>query len=171
MNQVDVLWTSCSKSSQQIWAVISILQMRTLTSKVTHPRSHISIRATMQAQVHLSLSPCFCHTINYSLCVWITYFPFYWTNVSFPGDFHFYWNGLPFPSPGYLPHPGTESASPAWAGGFFTTEPSEKAQIQSKVKTFSHYYETSDSFSLSSLSWKLTFPSTDLWRQQRPQTP
>ena len=25
-----------------------------------------------------------------------------------------YWSGLPFPSPGYLPDPGIEPASPAW---------------------------------------------------------
>ena len=31
------------------------------------------------------------------------------------------WNGLPFPSPQHLPKPGTETASPALAGGFFTT--------------------------------------------------
>ena len=37
-----------------------------------------------------------------------------------------YWNGLQFPSPGDLPDPGMESASPALAGGFFTTEPPEK---------------------------------------------
>ena len=37
-----------------------------------------------------------------------------------------YWNGLPFPPLGDLPKPGTEPtspASPALAGGFFTTEP------------------------------------------------
>ena len=37
-----------------------------------------------------------------------------------------YWSGLPFPSPGDLPNPGTEFASPispALAGGFFTSEP------------------------------------------------
>ena len=37
-----------------------------------------------------------------------------------------YWNGLPFPPPGDLPEPGIEPASPAspaLAGGFFTTEP------------------------------------------------
>ena len=34
-----------------------------------------------------------------------------------------YWNGLPFPSPGDLPNPGIDPASPAVAGGFFTTEP------------------------------------------------
>ena len=36
-----------------------------------------------------------------------------------------YWSGLPFPSPGNLPDPGTEPASPeslALADGFFTTE-------------------------------------------------
>ena len=34
--------------------------------------------------------------------------------------------GLPFPPPGNLSHPGIELASPALAGGFFTTEPPEK---------------------------------------------
>ena len=40
-----------------------------------------------------------------------------------------YWSGLPFPSPGDLPNPGIEPvslASPALAGGFFTTMPSGK---------------------------------------------
>ena len=34
-----------------------------------------------------------------------------------------YWSGLPFPSPGDLPGPGIEPASPVLAGRFFTTEP------------------------------------------------
>ena len=34
-----------------------------------------------------------------------------------------YWSGLPFPSPGDLPKPGTETASPALAGRLFTTAP------------------------------------------------
>ena len=36
-----------------------------------------------------------------------------------------YWSGLPFPPPGDLPDPETEPlsfASPALAGGFFTTD-------------------------------------------------
>ena len=33
-----------------------------------------------------------------------------------------YCSGLPFPSPGDLPDPGIEPASPALAGGFFPTE-------------------------------------------------
>ena len=37
-----------------------------------------------------------------------------------------YWSGPPFPSPGVLPDPGIETTSPALAGRFFTTEPSEK---------------------------------------------
>uniref|UniRef100_A0AC11DCS5 Uncharacterized protein n=1 Tax=Ovis aries TaxID=9940 RepID=A0AC11DCS5_SHEEP len=37
-----------------------------------------------------------------------------------------YWSGLPFSSPGHLPIPGIESASPTLAGGFFTTEPPGK---------------------------------------------
>ena len=32
-----------------------------------------------------------------------------------------YWSELPCPPPGNLPDPGTERASPALAGGFFTT--------------------------------------------------
>ena len=42
-----------------------------------------------------------------------------------------YWRGLPFPAPGDLPDPGIEpvsSASPAFAGWFFTTEPPEKTK-------------------------------------------
>ena len=34
-----------------------------------------------------------------------------------------HWGGLPFPLPGDLPDQGIETASPALAGGFFTTEP------------------------------------------------
>ena len=37
-----------------------------------------------------------------------------------------YWNGVPFSSPGGLPTPEIEPASPAMAGGFFTTEPPGK---------------------------------------------
>ena len=40
-----------------------------------------------------------------------------------------YWSRLPLPTPGDLPNPGIEPvspASPALAGGFFTTEPSGK---------------------------------------------
>ena len=33
-----------------------------------------------------------------------------------------YWSGLPFPPPGDLPDSGTEPASPALAGRFFTAE-------------------------------------------------
>ena len=41
-----------------------------------------------------------------------------------------YWSGLPFPSPGDLPDPGMELASPALAGGFFTTEPTGKGDLK-----------------------------------------
>ena len=34
-----------------------------------------------------------------------------------------YWSGFPFSSPGDIPDPGIECASPALAGQFFTTEP------------------------------------------------
>jgi len=37
-----------------------------------------------------------------------------------------YWSGLPFPSPDDLSDLEIEPASPALAGGFFTTEPPRK---------------------------------------------
>ena len=37
-----------------------------------------------------------------------------------------YWSGWPFPSPGDLPDPGITPVSPAFTGGFFTTEPPGK---------------------------------------------
>ena len=37
-----------------------------------------------------------------------------------------YWIGLPFPSHRDLPNPGIELTSPAFSGGFFTTEPPGK---------------------------------------------
>ena len=40
-----------------------------------------------------------------------------------------YWSGLPFPSPGDLPDPGIEPASPALIGGFFTAEPPGSARL------------------------------------------
>ena len=43
-----------------------------------------------------------------------------------------YWSGLPFPSPGDLPDPGIEHASPAppsLVGRFFTTAPPGKPKI------------------------------------------
>ena len=48
---------------------------------------------------------------------------------SSPWDFPSakYWSGLPLPTPGARPDPGIEPASPALAGGFFTTEPSGKS--------------------------------------------
>ena len=43
-----------------------------------------------------------------------------------------YWSGLPFPSPGHLPDPAIElasHASPALAGGFFTTSATWEARV------------------------------------------
>ena len=40
-----------------------------------------------------------------------------------------YWSGWPVPPPGDLPDPGIEPASPALAGGFFTSEASGKLPV------------------------------------------
>ena len=41
-----------------------------------------------------------------------------------------YWSGLPFPSPGNLPEPGIEPASPALADIFLTIEPPGKPLVE-----------------------------------------
>ena len=46
--------------------------------------------------------------------------------MRFPRQEH--WSGFPFPPPGDLSDPGIEPASPALAGGFFTTEPPRKRE-------------------------------------------
>ena len=43
-----------------------------------------------------------------------------------------YWSGLPFPSPGDLPDPGIEPASPAFQADALTSEPPEKAKALEK---------------------------------------
>ena len=44
-----------------------------------------------------------------------------------------YWNELLFLFPGDLPYPGMEPVSPAWAGGFFTTESPGKPMLEELV--------------------------------------
>ena len=52
-----------------------------------------------------------------------------------------YWSGLPFPSPGNLPNPGIKPASPAMAGGLFTTEPPGKpSEILNEVKWYTFFF-------------------------------
>ena len=45
-----------------------------------------------------------------------------------------YWSGLPFLPLGDLPDPGVEPASPALAGGFFTTSATWEALLRVKSK-------------------------------------
>ena len=50
-----------------------------------------------------------------------------------------YWNGLPCPPSRDLPDPGIEPMSlmsPAWAGGFFTTEPPGRPCIHSHFNRY-----------------------------------
>ena len=54
-----------------------------------------------------------------------------------------HWSGLPFPSPGDLPDPGIEPASPqapALLGRFFTAEPPGKPSLGLK-KFYEHRWE------------------------------
>ena len=63
-----------------------------------------------------------------------------------------YWSGLPLPPPGDPLHSGIEPvslASPALAGGFFTTAPSERAMRTTCVTFCQVLREASVNFSLS----------------------
>ena len=55
------------------------------------------------------------------------------------------WRGLPFPTPGDLPGPGIEPASPALVGRFFTTEPPGKPKedthmANNHMKMFKNFF-------------------------------
>ena len=71
-----------------------------------------------------------------------------------------YWSGLLCPSPGDLPNPGIKLASPALAGGFFTTEsfyllpPPLSLLPQAEVISVSSEY--SQTFSVSLVESSLT---------------
>ena len=53
---------------------------------------------------------------------------------------------MPFPSPGDLPNSGIELASPALAGGFFTTEPSGKPAADLEGLTVTYHFPPSPLF-------------------------
>ena len=85
------------------------------------------------AGLYQACSTRFCHSQAPSLS-WVQLLATPWTaahqaplSMGFPRQE--YRSGLPFPSPGDLPDPGTESASPALAGGFFTTESPGKTLV------------------------------------------
>ena len=72
-------------------------------------------------------------------CIWLFVTP--WTvasqtPLSMEVSRQEYWSGLPFPSPGNLPDPGIKPASPAspaLAGGFFTTAPPGKPLTYTEI--------------------------------------
>ena len=73
-------------------------------------------------------------------CIWL--FATLWTiDCRAPLSMRFsrqkYWSRLPFPSPGDLPAPGIEPASPALGDGFFTTESPGKPF----VSLWSHFFQ------------------------------
>ena len=64
-----------------------------------------------------------------------------------------YWSGLLFPSPGDLPNPGIEPASPAFAGRFFTTEPPQTSYSLSFFSYKMGLTATSQRRSLIEIKW------------------
>ena len=53
-----------------------------------------------------------------------------------------YWSGLSFPSPGSLPNPEIESASPALASGLLTTEPPGRPIMVNTFVQINRIYST-----------------------------
>ena len=83
-----------------------------------------AIKSSLEYLKHLFLLSFSCQVITNSFATpWtVTYqAPL---SMGFPRQD--YWSGLPCPSPRDLPDPGTEAASPALPGVFFTTEPPGK---------------------------------------------
>ena len=88
--------------------VLLFATLRTITLHSPLPKGF-----SRQAQ----LCPTLCDTLDYSPPG---------SSVSMGFAKQGYWNRLPFPTPGDLPDPGIETASPAspaMISGFFTTEP------------------------------------------------
>ena len=77
---------------------------------------------------------CVCVCVHVCVCVccatpWIVV---YWALLSMGFSRQEYWSGLPYPPPKDLPDPGIKPvsfASPALAGGFFTTSATWEAHI------------------------------------------
>ena len=70
-------------------------------------------------------------------------------SIAFPRQE--YWSGLPFLSPGDLPNPEMELASPALAGRFFTTEPPGKLRKHDAKLQFSKNNSTKAKTEMSNL--------------------
>ena len=89
----------------------------------------LSCLRAVQEPVSLSLQ-CACSAVSVMSDAWRTIARQTPLFMGFPGQE--YWTGLPFPSPGGLPDPRMEPASPvspALASEFFTTEPSGKPRL------------------------------------------
>ena len=56
-----------------------------------------------------------------------------WAPLSVGFSKQEYWSGLPFPSPGDLPDPGIEPASPALQADFLLSEPPGKFMLQTEM--------------------------------------
>ena len=76
-----------------------------------------------------------------------------------------YWSGLPFSSPENLPNPGIKPASPALAGGLFTTEPPGKPCGGKWQMPVCRWQNPEDSKRKSQQRW---LKKNDHWRGRKP---
>ena len=65
-----------------------------------------------------------------------------------------YWSGLPSPPPGDLPNPRTKLVSPAWADGYFTTEPPAKPETGYNTSPYKKRRSSWDESSSLPQGWK-----------------
>ena len=84
-----------------------------------------------------------------------------------------YWSGLPYPTPGNLPNPGIQPrslASPALAGGFFTTKGKE---LVLKITSVFEDLSNTSIASFSSVQFSGSVVSDSLWphESQHPRPP
>ena len=102
--------------------VFSYYWIFAFTSKIIDAHGHLKL--TLCAQyVQLFETP---WTIAYQASL----------SMEFPRQV--YWGGLLLPPPGDLPNPGIKSASPALAGGFFTTELPGKSFTAGQIRAKTH---------------------------------
>ena len=124
----------CSEDSKSYLAKVYASWFKCGRAKSTwssQPFSQSKWHCGYPAPKMLLFSGCVCMLSCFS-CVWLFAAPqavFCQAPLSMGFSRQEYWSGLPFPPPGHLLGPGIEPmspASPALAGGFFTTVPPGK---------------------------------------------
>ena len=98
--------TGAPATSQSVHIILCPYVKLMQTSRLYTPS--VCVYACVHSVVSNSLQPCGLYIIHQA-----------WLSMGFPRQER--WSSLPFPTPGDLPNPGIETASPASANRVFTT--------------------------------------------------